>query len=256
MFTTLIAPTGPGGFGVAFTDREGGVSSGPFASLNLGRSDLDDLDHLRANMARVREAIGIGPMAAVHQVHGCAVHDADTDGRDWGGDAWIGAAAPGARRLPVADAVVTTTRGLALMIRVADCVPVVLVDEPAGVVGVAHAGRVGLLGGVLPAAVQAMRERGARRLQAWVGPHICGSCYEVPESMAQEAAVILPATRARTAWGTPSIDLGAGTQAELERLGVVVHRVDPCTLTSRSCYSHRGDGPRAGRQAGLVWLRP
>ncbi|GAA2181963.1 peptidoglycan editing factor PgeF [Brooklawnia cerclae] len=256
MFSTLIEPTGPRGVGVAFTDREGGVSSGALGSLNLGRSDLDDLDHLRVNMARVRETTGIGPVVSVDQVHGWAVHDADVDGRDWDGDAWIGSAAPGASHLPVADAVVTTTRGLALMIRVADCVPVVLADERAGVVGAAHAGRAGLLGGVLPAVVKAMGDHGARALQAWVGPHICGSCYEVPGTMADDAAALLPATRARTSWGTPSIDLGAGAQAQLERLGVVVHRVDPCTLTSETLYSHRGDGPGSGRQMGMVWLLP
>ena len=254
MFATFIEPAANRGVGVAFTDRLGGVSTGPLAELNLGRSDLDELDSLRANMALVRQASGFVRLAAVHQVHGTAVHLADEDGRDWSSDDWIGDGVAGAQRLPVADAIVTTTPGLAVMIRVADCVPVVLADQAAGIVGCAHAGRVGLLDAVLPGTVQAMYDAGAQQITAWIGPHICSDCYEVPSEMADEAADRLPECRAITRWGTPGIDLGAGAAAQLTRLGVQVHRVDPCTLTTPSLFSHRGDGPGAGRQIGLVWI--
>lgn len=253
MFATLIDPTRNQGVGVAFTNRLGGVSTGPQTSLNLGRSDLDALDNLRTNMARVREAAGISAVAAVHQVHGVQVHQPDPD-RDWAGDGWIGDRIPGAARLPVADAMVTNRPGLALQVRVADCVPVLLADPVAGVVGAAHAGRVGLLEGVLQAVVAELRRAGARRLQAWLGPHICGDCYEVPGQLAAEAARLLPAAASTTSWGTPAIDLGAGAQSLLEVLDVQVHRCDPCTFTSDDLFSHRGDGPQAGRQVGLVWL--
>ncbi len=83
MFDTLIDPADNGGVGIAFTDRQGGVSTAAQASLNLGRSDVDQCSYLRTNMARVRAATGIGPVAALHQVHGIAVHNADEDGRDW-----------------------------------------------------------------------------------------------------------------------------------------------------------------------------
>ncbi|WIY81642.1 polyphenol oxidase family protein [Propionimicrobium sp. PCR01-08-3] len=253
MFATMIDPTDNGGIGVGFTDRLGGVSTGTTGQLNLGRSDIDEIDHLRQNMALVRRAARITRIAAVHQVHGIDVHLADGDGRDWSGDAWIGDGAPGKSRLPVADAIVSTTPGLALMIRVADCVPVIFADQERGVFAAAHAGRLGLLAGVLPATAQAMHEVGARQLSAWIGPHICGACYEVPEQMAHDAACQLPETRAHTSWGTPAIDLGAGAAAQLQRLGVEVHRVDPCTFTTDTLFSHRGDGPGAGRQIGLVW---
>lgn len=254
MFATLISPGDNRGVGIAFTDRRGGVSTGPQCSLNLGRSDVDEVDHLRTNMARVRAAAGVSAVAAVHQVHGVDVHRPDVDGRDWSGDAWIGSGIPGSPRLPVADAMVSTARGLALLIRVADCVPVLLADPEAGVIGAAHAGRVGLFGGVLTAVVAEMRRAGAGDLQAWLGPHICGDCYEVPAEMAAQAVTLLPATVATTRWGTPAIDLGAGAESQLGLLGVRVHRCDPCTLTSDDLFSHRGDGPRAGRQVGLVWL--
>ena len=139
MFAEFIDPAGNGGVGVAFTDRLGGVSEGALGRLNLGRSDLDEIDHLRTNMSRVRQAAGITPIVAVHQIHGTAVHLADDDGRDWSSDGWIGNGAPGVARLPVADAIVSTTPGLAVMIRVADCVPVILADPARRIV--AGAGR-------------------------------------------------------------------------------------------------------------------
>lgn len=254
MFNTLIRPAVNGGVGVAFTDREGGVSAGAQASLNLGRSDLDDVDHLRVNMARVQDAIGVDQVVALHQVHGSGVHDADRDGCDWSRDAWLGDRVPGAARLPTADAAITTQPGLALMIRVADCVPVVLADPSAGVVAAAHAGRAGLLAGVLTRTVEAMQRAGARELRAWIGPHICGRCYEVPEQLASRAAELLPQTSATTSWGTPAIDLGAGVQAQLAALGIAVTRCDQCTRTSPDLFSHRGDGAHTGRQVGMVWL--
>lgn len=254
MFATLISPADNKGVGVAFTNRLGGVSIGAQASLNLGRSDLDEIVHLRTNMARVRVAVGTEAVVALHQVHGVAVHHPNEDDRDWSGDAWLGDRLPGAPQLPVADAVVATMPGLALMIRVADCVPVLLADSAAGVIGAAHVGRAGLLGGVLDETVSQMRRAGARDLQAWIGPHICGSCYEVPEEMAAEAARLVPAAESTTSWGTPSIDLGAGVESQLGQINVEAHRCYSCTLTSDDLFSHRGDGPHAGRQVGLIWL--
>lgn len=254
MFAQLIDPAANGGAGIAFTDRLGGVSAGAQASLNLGRSDLDDVPNLIENMTRVRRATGVGRIAAVHQVHGVAVHHAGADGRDWSGEAWIGDRLPGSARLPVADALVTSLPGLALMVRVADCLPVLFADADAAVIGAAHAGRVGLLDGVLPATVAAMKDLGARRIRAWLGPHICGQCYEVPDAMAEQAAATLPQTRATTGWGSPAIDLAAGAQAQLADLGVETASLSACTFTDPNLFSHRADGPQTGRQVGLVWL--
>lgn len=254
MFATYITPPSNQGVGVAFTDRRGGVSTGAQASLNLGRSDLDSVEHLRTNMARVRGVTGIGAIAALHQVHGAQVHNLDADDRNWSSEAWLGDRIPGTPRLPVADAMVTTRPGLGLLIRVADCIPVLLADPAAGIVGAAHAGRAGLLGGVLQAVVERLRQAGANDLQAWLGPHICGACYEVPGELADEASRLVPATVATTSWGTPGIDLGAGAESVLVGLGVQVHRHDPCTMTSGELFSHRGDGPQTGRQVGMIWL--
>lgn len=254
MFATIVSPSDNGGIGVAFTDREGGASIGALESLNLGRSDIDDPELIRKNMAALRTATGISRLVGLHQVHGIEVYRPDQDQRDWSGDEWLGDAVEGAGRLPIADAALTAQPGLALMVRVADCVPVILAAREERIIAVAHAGREGLLDGVLATTVQAMKESGATRISGWVGPHICKDCYEVPESMARDAVERIPECRSRTSWGTPSIDLGSGAYAQLRQLGVTTIRVDPCTFTSSRFFSHRGDGPDTGRHIGLVWL--
>lgn len=255
MFSTLIDP-GASGVGVAFTDRLGGVSEGCCARLNLGRTDVDDVDHVLANLDLVRAATGIDTVVALDQVHGTEVLRVDERVLSgWGPTSWVGDAVPGQPALPVADAAVTALPEVALLIRVADCVPVLLADPDAGVVGAAHAGRVGFLGGVLPAVVAAMRDLGAARIQAWIGPHICGECYEVPAAMAAEVARTHPEAVGTTTWGTPALDLGTGCQRQLAALGVRVSRHDPCTMTTPNLFSHRRDAQNSGRQAGIIWSR-
>jgi copper oxidase (laccase) domain-containing protein len=110
---------------------------------------------------------------------------------------------------------------------------------------------------VVPETVSRMRALGAREVTAWLGPHVCGRCYEVPEEMRAEVAAVEPVARATTSWGTPSLDLGAGVAAQLERAGVVVRtEAVRCTLESPDLYSHRRDGVRAGRFAGVIRRRP
>lgn len=255
MFVEAIEPSANHGVGVAFTDRYDGVSAAPYGPLNLGRTDDDDPAAVAANFALVRGRLGVARMATLHQVHGAevlVVDDTSFPADRAGGE--LGASAAGGLPLPRADGMVTTLPGVALCIRVADCVPVLLADPEAGVVGAAHAGRVGLVAGVLRATTEAMRRLGARRITAWIGPHVCGSCYEVPAAMAAEVAGAVPETRATTRWGTPSLDLGAGCEAELARLGIPSTRHGGCTLEDPRLHSHRRDGQDAGRLAGMVWL--
>ena len=113
------------------------------------------------------------------------------------------------------------------MVRVADCVPVLLADPHGGVIGAAHAGRKGLADGVVTACVEQMRQVGAQQISAWVGPHICGRCYEVPADMRDEVAAVEPVAASTTSWGTAALDIGAGVVAQLERLGVEVQRRVP-----------------------------
>jgi YfiH family protein len=143
-----------------------------------------------------------------------------------------------------------------LCVLVADCVPVLLADAEAGVVAAVHAGREGVRQGVVPAALAAMRDLGARpgTTTALLGPAVCGADYEVPAAMQAEVAEVAPAAAVRTRRGTPGLDLRAGLDALLRAAGVaqVVH--DPrCTVEDRRLFSHRRDGV-TGRQAGVVWL--
>ena len=155
--------------------------------------------------------------------------------------------------VPTADAQVTTLRGVGLMVRVADCVPVVLADPEAGVVAVAHAGRQGVALDIITRTVDRMRDLGAASITAWIGPHVCGRCYEVPEQMRAEVSALVPETHATSAHGTPALDLGAGVRAQLGRAGVQVREVGSCTLEDDRLHSYRRDGASSGRMAGLVW---
>jgi len=227
---------------LAFTDRLGGVSDAPYDSLNLAISGGDRPESRAANLRLVLDDFAPGArVVEMTQVHGREVVDADA------------LAESGAR--PEGDALVSTRPDVVLTVRVADCVPVLLADETGRVVAAAHAGRAGVAAGVVPATVEAMRERGAGALSAWIGPHVCGSCYEVPASLQAEVVEAEPATRATTRQGTPALDLGAGVRHQLERAGVTVHDVSRCTLESPDLFSHRRDGASAGRLAGLVRRR-
>jgi YfiH family protein len=137
---------------------------------------------------------------------------------------------------------------------VADCIPVLLAGESAAgpVIAAVHAGRPGIANGVLPAAVDSMQSLGASRIRAWLGPSICGSCYEVPAALRDEVAAVVPAARSTTSWGTPALDLPAGARSQLEGAGVGVEYAGGCTLETKTLYSYRRDR-NTGRFAGLVW---
>ena len=142
--------------------------------------------------------------------------------------------------------------GSALAVLAADCVPVLLADPVAGVVGAAHAGRVGAAAGVLPATLAAMTALGARvdAVEVLLGPAICGGCYEVPAAMRAEVDAALPGSAVRTRRGTPGLDLRAGLYHQSAALGVARIGGDPrCTLESADLYSHRRRRPHrpAGR---------
>lgn len=227
-----------------FTNRAGGVSRGPYDALDLALHVGDDPGAVRENRARLAHAVGLAPAALVfaEQVHGRGVAVVQ--------DRVVGP-------LPGVDALVTSTAGLALVVLAADCLPVLLVDPGAGVVGAAHAGRQGLAGGVLQATVEAMVGLGAgpARITAVLGPAACGRCYEVPAALAAEVEARVPGSRATTRQGTFAIDLAAGARGVLRSLGLEqVRGTGRCTLEREDLFSFRRDG-RTGRHAGLVLLR-
>jgi hypothetical protein len=212
----------PGGTAL-FTTRRGGVSEGPFASLNLGLWTDDDADRVRENRTRVETLTG-GLLAQARQVHGTDVVEAD----------------PGA--VAEADGQVTAEHGVAAMALTADCLPIALV-APEGV-GMLHAGWRGLADGVIANGVAALRELGAGRIAAAIGPGAGPCCYEVGDEV-------------RAAFGTSgrTVDLKAIARDRLEQAGVaVVHDCGLCTMHDpERFFSHRRDRGVTGRQAGVAW---
>lgn len=217
------------GVTVAFTDAGAGN-----LALHVGDSAAD----VEKRRAALEVAAGIAPrrFQFMNQVHGN--HVAVLDGP--------------AMPAPTVDSMVG--RNVPLAVMVADCIPVLLVGEAQSgpVMAATHAGRPGLAAGVIPNTVAAMRQAGAGRISAWLGPSICGRCYEVPLAMRTEVDDLAPGTAAETSWGTPSLDLPAGARHQLETDDVDVRYSGPCTLEAPGLFSYRRD-QRTGRFAGLVW---
>ncbi|RBM20355.1 peptidoglycan editing factor PgeF [Prauserella sp. PE36] len=223
------------------TTRAGGASKPPYDSFNLGDHVGDDPAAVAANRERLTSELGLDRIAWMEQVHGRTATIVD-----------------GTERAPAeaTDALVTARPGVALVVLVADCVPVLLGDAEAGVVAAVHAGRVGARVGVVPAALEAMRSLGAQphRIEALLGPSVCGECYEVPLEMAADVEAHLPGSRCRSRKGTAALDLRAGLWRQLADAGVGKIGVDPrCTFEDDTLFSHRRQAP-TGRLAGITWI--
>lgn len=231
---------------------------------NLGLHVGNDFSEVLRNRRELELEL-LGPeqergFVYLNQVHGIAVFDADS----------VPARTEDKRngsllteQAPTADAA-SSSQGVPLAIMVADCIPIVFVGEQrqsgSPIIGVAHAGRRGLLDGVIQQVVEDLRSRDAIDLKAWIGPSICGKCYEVPADMLAESVAILPEVESKTSWGTAALDLPAGAHAILAQLlgdGAVSRQLAECTFESPGLYSHRGHtqrGESEGRIAGLVWI--
>lgn len=225
------------------TSRRGGVSEPPYDSFNLAVSTGDDPVAVDRNHARLAREIGVprDRIVWMSQVHGTRVAVVDK---------------PQRRSVADTDALVTTTPGLVLAVRVADCVPILLADQRAAVAAVAHAGREGARAGVARSVVEAMVELGATPadIDVLLGPAICGLCYEVPVDMQAEVEEQLPGSACTTRAGTTGLDLRAGIAGQLLASGVGKVVGDPrCTAEDADFFSYRRDGV-TGRQAGLAWI--
>ncbi len=241
----IDADLGPG-VRAGFTTRRGGVSEGPWQGLDLALHVGDDDAAVARNRALLAGWAG-APVRFGHQVHGTAVEVVD-------GAAGLHGVGERDAEVTGCDALVTAAPGMPVGVLVADCVPVLLADPAAGVVAAAHAGRRGLLDGVLARTVEAMVAAGARAsaVRAVVGPCAGPCCYEVPARMREQAAAVLPAVHAVTRKGTPSIDLRAGCREALGRAGVGdVAVVERCTVEDPVLYSYRRSAV-TGRFAGVV----
>ncbi len=229
-----------------FTTRYGfrgstGASAPPFDSFNLGAGVHDDPEAVRRNRSAFAAELGLDPahLVFMSQVHGIEI--AEVTG-------------PMAGPIPATDGMVSAAEDVALAVLVADCVPVLAADRGAGVIGVAHAGRIGASAGIVPALIARMVGLGARadRVGVVVGPAICGSCYEVPEQMRDAVEASLPGSACTTSEGTAGLDLRAGITRQLRESGVVDIQLDPrCTKEDPELFSHRRSAP-TGRFAGFI----
>ena len=231
------------GIFAAFSGRGGGVSSPPFDSLNLGLGVGDDPAAVEANRALLAAACGAHrtDLAWMRQSHSADV-------------CYLGT--PTAEPPGPVDAMFTDVPGRVLCVLVADCVPVLVADPVARIVGVAHAGREGMAAGVVPALITAMTGAGASpaRMRALTGPSICGGCYEVPAEMQARVSAAVPHSRCQTYDGTAGLDIAAGLRAQLGAAGVGWFRSVPqCTKESADLFSYRRDGT-TGRSAGVIRL--
>jgi polyphenol oxidase len=223
----LIRWDAPGPYTVAFSTRLGGVSEGAYESLNLGRSTRDDSENVDENRRRLCETVGVDRerLALNRQVHGATVNRAEAGERTKDGDGlW------------------TDEPDVPMLAFSADCLPIALarVEGNPGL-ALLHAGRMGLLEGIVEAGVAAL----GGTIAAIVGPGIGPCCYEVGED-------ILAAYRARFGPGViqgRNLDLWTAAEDVLREAGVEgVERVDVCTACDDRFFSHRRDGPVTGRQ--------
>lgn len=223
------------------TTRIGGVSEGPYASLNLGAHVGDAPERVLANRTRLREALGLDAAPLwLRQVHGTRVVEAH-----WANEG------------TEADGSVATAPGGACAVLTADCLPILLCDRAGTRVAALHAGWRGLAAGIVEAGVRAMQVPGASLL-AWLGPGISGAAYEVGDevreafvkSSAAAAAAFTPSARGR--W---MVDLYALARLRLSASGVAaVYGGEHCTASQKALFfSYRRDGT-TGRMASLIWL--
>lgn len=231
----------PEGVGALSTTRRGGVSRGPWESLNLSLSCGDKREDVLANRERLSRFLPAEPMW-IRQVHGSRVLDPPTDAGE------------------EADAAVSSARREVLAVLSADCLPVLLCDDRGRYIGVAHAGWRGLAAGVIEATVERMRISPGR-LIAWLGPAIGGEAYEVGGEVREafagaRAFARLCPERAFIASGDRwRLDVAEAARVILAALGVErVYGGGFCTFGDpERFFSHRRDGV-TGRMATMIWL--
>ncbi len=245
------AEGGPAGFVHGIFTRLGGASCGAFASLNLGSTVGDDAAAVEENHRRVFAALGYPgwDWVSPHQVHGSHV-------------AVVGAAD---RRqvIPATDALVTNEPGVALLLRFADCVPVLFFDPRERVVAVAHAGWRGIVAGIVPATVKTLVSRfGSRPEDLWVGvgPSIGSDHYAVGKDVLQAVVDALPKGAsvpvASHRVGKDYLDLAAAVEAQLVGIGVAdVNQACVCTAChTDEWFSHRAEVGGTGRFGAVAML--
>lgn len=216
-----------------FTNRHGGFSHGDYSSWNLASHVGDDPTDVKQNLAKLHERVG--DFMVMSQVHGdtiVVVNEVPAE-------------------IPVADALITSNPNLALVVMVADCIPLLLRSEK--LVAAVHVGRAGLMNSIALKTVARMRALGATQISGSIGPAICGSCYEVPQDLHDQVSAAHPLASSKTSIRTPALDLPKALIAALALVDVPVVKSAGCTLEDDDSFSYRRNQV-TGRQAGVIKL--
>ena len=233
----------------AIFTRRGGVSLSPFASLNVGHTVGDDLRAVAVNHRRALAALGWRrrDVATCYQVHAARVGVVGPEDRG--------------NVSPRTDALVTAAAELVLMLRFADCVPVLFYDGQRRVIGLAHAGWRGVTAGVVPTTVKTLvRAFGCRPADLWagVGPSIGACCYQVGQEVVEQVGGVLDAGALfHRVNGRAHLDLWAAVQRQLVEVGLrQIDVAELCTACDTDeWFSHRAEGGRTGRFGVVIGLR-
>lgn len=217
------------GIKVVYTTRLGGLSTGDYGNLNLGGKSGDEPEAVLSNRIALAEAVQ-ARLSLVSQVHSGVAVDVDDSfviNTPFGFDVSGTHGETDTPRVIEADGQVTAQSGIALGMFAADCLPVLMADAEAGVIGAAHCGRRGLQNGVIGATIEKMVAKGAKpeRIVATLGPCICGDCYEVGGDIADEFDAQFPGTFTLSRFGQPGIDIAAAALQELAKAGVPADNV-------------------------------
>ena len=218
---------------ILFSARHGGVSQGEFGSLNFGDHVGDTALAVENNRKILKNLLSQVSPIFMNQVHGNEVIEIDSNSNS-----------------PVtADAVITRQAGLPLAVLCADCLPILI--KGSKIVGAIHAGRRGILNGIIAETISRMRALGGDNLVATIGPAICSRCYEVDLPMYLDA--ISHDAELATNTETHCLDLKRAARSQLSFQGVEVSDLEICTAHDSNFFSYRRDGI-TGRNVGVIVL--
>jgi YfiH family protein len=218
---------------ILFTSRTGGIGSPPYLSFNLGQHVADDPKVVAKNRHSLLSEFSVDSIFYMDQVHGIDIFEVTSE----------------TKATPIADAIFTREKNVALAVQVADCIPLLLASS--SMVAAVHVGRKGLAGGIIEKVLDLFHEASDIQVKADIGPAICGNCYEVDLETYESVIALVPETA--TSSQRHHLDLINGAKSILNRNGVAVRDWGICTKENQNYFSYRRDGV-TGRQAGVIAL--
>ena len=239
------------GLSHAITTRGRGVSRDEYASLNLAFHVGDEVEHVVENRRRLanRRGYDVEALVCSQQVHSVDSHVVTAEDAGRGALDWHSA-------IPLTDALITAEKRIPLLILVADCAPILIVDARHGVLAVVHAGWRGAVGEIASQTLARMSAQFgtvAGEVQVGIGPCLCGSCLEIGE----EVAALMPESTLIGGYAKPHLDLRGLIQMDLQAAGVLPERIETMNrcpqCENELLFSHRGQKGEAGRFGLVAW---